>query len=268
MLRERAREARNIQSRSAPSAVDLRDRYLVWADDTERLLRSIFDSVSIEEVHTDRFWHIREMTVESARPWELLNTEIVLQADRLDGIADRIEADAQRLAAAPGRVVVPDTNVFLHFRRFDAIDWPAVIGEAPVRLVIPLRVVEELDEKKASRRRDLADRATGVLARLEAIVGPSGGAPVKLADGVTVEVVMDADFGSHDRYRAGAGDSEVIDTCESLAFLTGKSVTLVTGDVSMRLRAVVRGVTAVPMPPELRVPLYAETETEKGPGEG
>jgi hypothetical protein len=254
-LRGRVLEVQNIQSRGAPTAIDMRDRYLVWADDTERLLRSLFDEVHLTDLHTDRFWHIRDLTLDSARPWELINTEIAVQAERLGLFADALEARAKRLMSTPGQIAVPDTNVFLHFKRFDTIDWTGVVGATPLRVVIPLSVVEELDLKKAARRRDLADRARSVFARLESLMGPTAGAPAPLRDQVTVEVLVETEVDPTRIERAGTPDTEILDVSEFLGFLTGQPITLVTGDVSMRLRAAVRGLRVVSLPDSLRVPL-------------
>lgn len=134
-------------------------------------------------------------------------------------------------------------------------DWPSVVGATPVRLVIPLRVVEELDLKKASRRRDLAHRARNVLALLESLVGPTAGLPTQMDDNATVEVLLDHEFDSVRQERESSADTEILDACEFLAFVTGQPVSLVTGDVSMRLRVAVRGWKAVTMPDELRATL-------------
>src|SRR5205814_6231219 len=47
----------------------------------------------------------------------------------------------------PCAIAVLDTHVLLHYRLFDEVDWPTLVGAKPVRLVVPLRVVEELDER-------------------------------------------------------------------------------------------------------------------------
>jgi hypothetical protein len=55
--------------------------------------------------------------------------------------------------AAPGTCVVFDTNVLLHYQPLDQIDWLTELDERAVRLV-PLRVLQELDEEKHAAKRN------------------------------------------------------------------------------------------------------------------
>lgn len=41
-----------------------------------------------------------------------------------------------------------DTNVFLHFQRFDTVDWPKVLGAQQVCLMLTTTVMEELNYHK------------------------------------------------------------------------------------------------------------------------
>jgi predicted ribonuclease YlaK len=100
-----------------------------------------------------------------------------------------------------------------------------------VRLVIPLRVIEELDAKKHARRRDLADRARRVLRRLEEQLGDRMTGPV--ADNVTISVLLN----DEDRNGAAGADTEILATCALLGTITKQGVTLITSDTAMRLRA-------------------------------
>jgi len=150
---------------------------------------------------------------------------------------------ADRLVAAPGQLTVIDTHVLLHFLPPDQVDWPAVIGAPTVRLVLPLRVVEELDEKKYTARDDLADRARRLLSQLRTQLAPTAGAPTPLRAGVTIEVPVD----DGPRPRTVDADHEILDTCRELG-LGGQPVVLVTNDTGMALRAGSAGVRVVPMP--------------------
>jgi predicted ribonuclease YlaK len=59
--------------------------------------------------------------------------------------------------------VVLDTNSLLHYEPPESISWAKIAWHSPVRLVIPLRVLEEVDAKKYSTNRRLRDRARSVL---------------------------------------------------------------------------------------------------------
>jgi predicted ribonuclease YlaK len=112
-----------------------------------------------------------------------------------------------------------------------------------VRLVLPLRVVEELDERKYAGRGDLADRARRLLSALWALLEPTKGAPAALVAGVTIELPVD----DGPRRRTLDADEEVLAECSTLAAV-GAPVTLVTGDCGMSLRAAGRGLPVARMP--------------------
>ena len=70
----------------------------------------------------------------------------------------RAELDALKtLAERPGLALVLDTNIFHTWQRPDQIDWPAVLRgwtetAREARLIVPLRVVDELDAQKYGDR--------------------------------------------------------------------------------------------------------------------
>ena len=138
------------------------------------------------------------------------------------------------------------------------MDWKEVLGVESVRLVLPLRVVEELDEFKYRGRDDLADRARRLLSALWSLLEPTKGAPTPLTAGVTIELPVD----DEPRRRTLDADEEILAEC-STRQAVGAPVTLVTDDTGMSLRAIARSLTVVPMPERyLRVkPKSAEDGT-------
>jgi predicted ribonuclease YlaK len=138
---------------------------------------------------------------------------------------------------------VLDTNVLLHFQPPDQVDWPAVVGTPEGRLVLPLRVVEELDEKKYTARDNLADRARRLLSQLQTQLATSAGGPTPLRENVTIEVPVD----DGPRRRTLDADQEILDTCRELQS-GGQGVTLVTDDTGMNLRGTAQGTRVVAMP--------------------
>jgi rRNA-processing protein FCF1 len=255
-LQERIRDASNVASwgPGPNGAAQLRDKYLQWVEETEQLLSSLtLDGAVVTMLCTDRYLYIRGASMDP-RPWPLVEAEVRLQAGRLERMVKDLEERARRLSSAPGHITVVDTHVLLHYQPPEQIPWPTLVGNPQVRLVVPLRVVEELDEKKYARRADIADRARRLLPRLEAVLGTAG-APGQLRPGVTIEVP----FEPGPRPRPTDADEEVLDTCRELRQLTGREVTLITGDTSMRLRGQARGIPVVKMPDEyLRSRLDAE----------
>jgi predicted ribonuclease YlaK len=101
--------------------------------------------------------------------------------------------------------------VLLNFLPPAQVDWPAVIATSPVRLVLPVRVIEELDEKRYIARDDLADRARRLLSQLRAQLALSAGGPTFLREAVTIEVPVD----DEPRQRTLDADQEILDLLPS-----------------------------------------------------
>jgi len=245
LTRATGEQESNLIGVSAGRGLEIhQNAYLVWIAGAEVGLRNIFtDPDTWGGLYSNAYWQIRDLKPDSPRPIELINTEALDQAMRLEALADQLTRFAERLAAAPGKVTVVDTNVLLHFEPPVQVDWPAVVGERHVRLVLPLRVVEELDEKKYTARDDIADRARRLLAQLRTQLTSTAGGPVPLRDGVTIEVPVD----DGPRRRILDADQEILYTCDQLRAV-GCPVVLVTDDDGISIRAARVGIRVVPMP--------------------
>jgi hypothetical protein len=261
-LRETATHGRNLVGSSAGQSVAIhQNSVLAWIGTAETQLRNIFiDPSTWEHLYGERHWQIYGLTQESPRAIELINNEATLQAVRLEELADRLKQLSDRLAAAPGHLTVLDTNVLLHFLPPDQVDWPDVVDMPEVRLVLPLRVVEELDEKKYTARDNLADRARRLLSQLRTQLAPSSGGPTQLRKNVTIEVPVD----DAPRRRTLDADQEILDICRELQSggHPAKLVTLVTDDTGMTLRATAQGTRVVAMPET-----YLRRKPEPEPGD-
>ncbi|HUZ82205.1 MAG TPA: PIN domain-containing protein [Gaiellaceae bacterium] len=251
-LRHLITEADNVRSASV-TADRARAGYLLWVHDVEHALHGLFTDVRLEKLHTARYWRIHSSPLSADdRPFELISDELELQTSWLRSIFDRLLDEASRAAHEGSAVAVPDTHALLHYRLFDEVRWTEIVSATPVRLVVPLRVVDELDAKKAARRRDLADRAAAVLAHLEEYVGSELGKPQPLREAVTIEVFRAFEIDVDPR-RVADPDTEILETCEALALFGGEPVVLITGDYGMRLRATARDVAVARMPDELLI---------------
>lgn len=247
-LGETATHGRNLVGSSAGQTVSIhQNSFLAWVGTAETQLRNIFiDASTWEHLYGDRHWQVYALTKESPRAIELINNEASFQAAWLEELAGRLKQLSDRLGAAQGHLTVLDTNVLLHFQPPEEVDWPAVVGTPEVRLVLPLRVVEELDEKKYTARDNLADRARRLLSQLRSQLAPSAGGPTPLRDNVTIEVPVD----DGPRQRTLDADQEILDACRELQSV-GEGVTLVTlvtDDTGMSLRAMAQGTRVVAMP--------------------
>lgn len=227
-----------------------RDCYLDWVELTEIQLSELTYDIAavVELLHTARYWEIRRLVPFDARPVPLIDAEIRYQKDALNRLRIDLEGRLARAKSA-ALIAVLDTNSLLHYEPPESIPWATIVGHSLVRLVIPLRVIEEVDAKKYSPSQRLRDRARSVLPHIADRVGLWGDS-VPLAEGVTLEVLVEPG----PRERPEDADEEILDTCRELWDFSGRpegGVTLITNDVAMRLRAeAIGGIKSISLPDE------------------
>lgn len=245
-MRDLARQAQNLKS-----AVDLsaqKQQYLSWVRGAEGQLDGLFEDPSqwMDDLHTPHYWYIRDLPDASPRPSVIIGDEARRQADRLERLA--LAAEAEALIAWANRdaasLAVIDTHVLLHFEPPEQVNWLRILGSSAVRLVLPLRIIEELDSKKYTSRSDLAKRARGIVSRLRTELGADPQMGVPLREGVTMEVYMP----SGPRRRSVDADQEVLDDCRAILSTGTDRLVLVTDDAGLDLRARAFGVPTMPMP--------------------
>lgn len=252
-LSELSHAARNVSSVDSNRR---RDAYLIWTENAEVQLRSLFDSTSVWlELFTDRYWHIRSMTRETPRPAPLVRHEAEFQADRLQEIADYLQGLEQLFAFGNhAAIVVPDSNVLVHFRRFTEIPWHRLAGGDSALLVIPMVVVDELDDLKY-RSAGIGDRAAGVIKDIRQLrSGLKPEVPVEVRQGVSLQLLVDAPG----HVRVANRDEEILRQAGLLQASVGDRITIATNDYGMQVRAVGRGLKYLQLPDDLRLPLHRE----------
>jgi len=212
-----------------------RDAYLGWVEDAERRLRGLSEDEPTVALHTERYWKIRELTEASVRPAGLVHAEIDAQHARLSAIAARLPVPPTGPGGEVGSGVraVFDTNVHLHFPRFDQHDWAGELG-GPVVVVVPLVVLEELDRRKNQGTPVLSDRAAGVTRKIEDLVEEHGG---RVHDRLSVVLVPETDG----HVRRETVDAEIVAVASDLASRPGWRVVVVTDDAGLRAQARARG---------------------------
>ena len=197
---------------------------------------------------TPRHWEIRRR-VEGPESNALIRSEAVARSADLSELLEPLKLLSDRFIHEILPVVVPDTNVFLHFTFFVEAPWGELVGGRDVRLVVPLIVVGELDRLKSSANRRVASRAQKVLRELARLTeGHSG--RTNLPRRGTVELFVD-DPG-HVRMRSN--DDEIVEVVRMLSTLLPSPPCLVTGDLGMRLRASSLAVEVAVIPDEWRLP--------------
>jgi hypothetical protein len=232
----------------AQAIIRMRSEYLAWIEAVELCLRDLtVDPTLVDALFTSRHWRIRSIEsdpqhVSDPRPYPLIEHEVRQQQELLRALIDDLQERIRRLSAS-GHITVLDANVLLHHQLPSQIPWPSVVGRPSVRLVVPLRVIEEIDAKKYAKASDLAQRARDLLPKLEGLLGGSGTRGA-LDAATTIEVPILAG----PRYRPDDADEEILHTCRELAQFCGGPVTLVTGDTAMRLRAQAESLIVVKPP--------------------
>jgi rRNA-processing protein FCF1 len=254
------------QPQNAGAPPDLRvklNSYLNWVYGAQARLRLSFADSELEDSLLARaYWHVSMASIPpSPELGRLIDEELVFQAGhpgvpddrggRFGEAADRLRS-LRRLADRAGRICVPDTNALLHYTRLDQLPWPERLGQPVVRLVVPLAVIDELDNKKYARREEFQQRARELLALIDRYETAAPDAYAQVRQGVTFEILPDEPGHS----RAVSTDEEILERCEFLAQVTGTPVTLVTGDSGVRINARARGIEVVKLGDEDLLPRF------------
>lgn len=223
---------------------ELQQRYLDWAERVESRLHYLTDAFEVVTMaDTARGRAIRELRPDAPRPWPLVDAEVKLQVSVLDRMLTDLKARMVRMPATDSQVVVVDTNILLHYKPLDELPWHDITGSAQVRIVLPLRVIEELDQKKYAPRRDLASRSRRLLPQLRSWIGAAG-APGSIVKNVTLEIMVDPG----PRQRPSDADEEILAACRELIQFGATRLSLLSGDTAMMLRAQAEGTAIMAMP--------------------
>ena len=270
-LDARARELRRVfETRPAPSS-RCRRLWLRWWEVADSSLREVFADDDLvtplyrtaQEVRTaiERTAAPAEVAVEdpSSTPLppggtilsndpvvkSLLNRTRDVWVDRLETAADQLRR-VQGFVNRDGRIAVLDTSAFLEGRRFYRTNWPELLDADPpgqpqlaVRLVVPLVVVEELDEGKNNKVNRVQERSKDTLRelwqlrRIDELSSPLVDV-LQLDARVTVEILMD----STSHTRLPVNDFEITDRALFVQEMVTPPhrVRLVAGDYSMLFR--------------------------------
>jgi predicted ribonuclease YlaK len=160
---------------------------------------------------------------------------------RLEETASALEK-LSVFASRPGFIFVPDTSGLIEGPALLDFPWHELVafpeGET-ARLVVPILVVEELDELKRHRDAERRRRARQTLRALWEL--PRDGSGVaQIGPSATLEVLLDDP--SH--ARMPVPDVEIVDRARYLHEITGREVALVAADLAILFRAREMGLRA------------------------
>ncbi len=116
---------------------------------------------------------------------------------------------------------------------------------APIGLVVPMVVIDELEKQKRSSNKNLRRHAQVTLAIVERVARHGGAGRLREADfspidegGITSgEIWLDVLFDLPGHVRLAINDDEIVDRALSVQILSGKDVTFLTDDTNQALRA-------------------------------
>jgi rRNA-processing protein FCF1 len=217
--------------------------YAEWVEMTEMELTNLTHDVEVLAVpYSQAYWEILQLGPRTPRAVAVIEAEIRRQIAGLEGLRDDLKRRLERARSAPGHITVLDTNVLLHHQLPDSVNWREIIDQREVRIVIPLRVIEELDAKKYTDSDRIRERARKRLPQLYKLVG-QGGAPKAMNHYSTIEVFIEPG----PRVRPADADTEILDTAHDLRRLSGDEATIVTGDTALRMRAEAEGLLTASM---------------------
>ena len=235
-------EAANIHAYATPTSYDTdlairsnnaRGRYVQWRIEAEgRLLGSLHRDEVLSVFSNPRHRDISQMPA-GGHLLRSVYAEVESRRELFESMSRELKETQSRLSKSIGLPSVVDTNFMIHCLRLDQIQWTAVVDDV-VRLIIPIRVIEELDAMKTDNKPRLRKNSRAILSWLESLFVGCDTGPVKVRadEETTVEILLS----ERPRYRPSDADEEVLDVCHEFQRFTGKSL-LVTADYGLRLRA-------------------------------
>jgi hypothetical protein len=222
--------------------------YLKAVENADTVLSRFFedDDGASAGLFSERYKLIRAMDAQTPRPMPLVEGEVDRQMTVLTSLITSLEA-VKQLQERTGTTVILDTNCLMHFQRLDTVPWREVLGiEEDVRIVLPVMVIDELDNKKYTGSDTMAGRASKAIKMLRAYSKDlRPGCAAALPDGnTTLEVWLD----EPGHQRKTNPDAELFDRAVLLQRVLGQPVTIVSGDFGMQLRAEGHGLQQTQMP--------------------
>lgn len=149
-----------------------------------------------------------------------------------------------------------DTNIFLHYRSIEELDWLTLTQSSEVLLIVPPLVLRELDKHKHSHpSAKVKKRARSVVARLNELFERSETA--LLRPGTTLTVIPlepTIDFAAH-QLRSDISDDFLIGTIiEYRQNHPQADVAVVAADYGLKLKAKAKGLAIVSLDDTFRLP--------------
>ncbi len=156
-------------------------------------------------------------------------------------------------------LLYPDTNIFLHYRRLDEIDWRTIVNAEELTIVVMQVVVRELERHKHQHPvKRIRRRADAIVSFLHGQLsqGMQDGLPVSIREGVS----LDFQRGEPQIDFANAGLVETVQDDHIVASVLALRVEgaapdarIVTADVGLRVKAYEHSIPIVELPDDLKI---------------
>lgn len=250
--------------------------YLDWATDAVERLDSLVSSTDIDRlVLTKRYDQLLagldNFTIGTTQRLvnQLVSAELRQRTAVFTAAAETLAQELQRWQQR-GMPVVADSSFYVHHPyKLEETDFAELldITEHPVHLLVPMVVVDELDQLKESKARQARWRARYTLAVLDQVFQKStehavlrqADAEVQRNTGVRRgEVTVQLLFDPPGHVRLPINDDEIVDRALAIKPLSGREVTVLTYDTGQATRARVAGLRDV----KLSMPVDDEPEEQ------
>jgi hypothetical protein len=241
-----ALDAQRMGIVNARGSGSIPDRYRQWANIASAALRPLVGATEVDRlVLTRRYWQLARAGFGTI---DLVMLEL---ADRLadfdEALAD-LDADIKRWSP-PEIIVVADTTVYIEAPdKIEDLDFRPLVAvrEEPIRLVVPIAVLDELEGLKRHQDRHKRWRAGYSLAVFEdRLPNGVGAARLRAADFSPLddggiprgEISIEVLFDPPGHLRLPISDDEIVARSAALQAVSGRDVHLLTYDTTMSLRA-------------------------------
>lgn len=237
--------AKNLRA----TTLDEWQNYMAWAVEAKRLLR-----MQVRDPEIDTLIRRPRQDVISTNPPTgrvLIDAELDARIAALERAIAELEQATNRWDQ-DGKLVVPDTSFFInHPTKVEQTDFSRLLEcrEIPVRLVVPMVVVDELDSLKKAGQQQRRWRAAYAIAVLDRVAGRGERGRLSDADfspldrgeiprgEVTLEILLDPPGHA----RLPINDDEIVDRAVSVQTTAGRDVALLTYDTGHATRGRVAG---------------------------
>ncbi|WP_304454763.1 PIN domain-containing protein [Nocardiopsis sp. YSL2] len=222
------------------------NRYLIWSERAESELKLIYqDREASHKLHSERYWQIRAMSDSTHRPHSLIRLEIEDQIDFISELVDQIEHYRKILAVDETEsLILLDTNVLVHGKPFEMVDWQELTNSKSACLLFPLVVIDELDKLKDTKQH----KARVPLSSLDHLTSNIDAFQrIKARNRVDIQITNEP----LEHTRLLRVDDEIVRQASYFQAATGNTVKIITRDRGMKFRAAASGLSAEILPREL-----------------